>query len=141
MQLCGQGTGSAQMQRFAQVTDSCQRWMHFGFWIHTYAATGSQGWKSQHRLSRLCPLQVCLQLLSFNDPFSIIFMNISTNCFSVISLLPCLNLTSAASLFFCPSAIYFSLINGQYKDLELILTGFSFFFFTKWKSPFISGYK
>lgn len=129
------------MQRFAQVIDSCQRRMHFGFRIHTYAGTGSQGWKSQHRLSRLCLLQVCLQLLSFNDPFSIIFMNISTNCFSVISLLPCLNLTSAASLFFCPSVIYFSLINGQYKDLELILTGFSFFFFTKWKSPFISGYK
>lgn len=37
-----------------------------------------------------------LQLLSFSDPLSIIFMNISTNCFSVTSL-PWLNLTSAAS--------------------------------------------
>lgn len=37
-----------------------------------------------------------LRLLSFSDPLSIIFMNISTNCFSVTSL-RWLNLTSAAS--------------------------------------------
>lgn len=95
--------------------------------------------KSQHKSSRLCLLQVHLQLWSFSCSFSIVFMNIATNCFSVISLVPCLNPTSVASLFLCPSVIYFSLINGPYKDLELILTGFSFFFFTKWKNPFISG--
>lgn len=34
---------------------------------------------------------------------------------------------SDLSSLLCPSFIYFSLINGLYRDLELILTGFSFF--------------
>ena len=125
------------MQSSAHVIDSCQRWMHIGFQTRTYAATGSQGWTWQHRSSRLCLLWVRLQLLSFSDPFPIIFMNISTVYFSVISLLPCLNPTPEASLFLCPSATYFSLLNGWFKGLDLILMGFSFF--TKWKNPFMSG--
>jgi len=38
----------------------------------------------------------------------------------------------------CSNIFYFRHINGQYKDPELILMAFSFFFPIKWRSPFIS---
>lgn len=81
-----------------------------------------------------------LQLLSFSDPLSIIFYE---HFYQVLLSDITAMAKSDLSSFLCPSFIYFGLINGLYTDLELILTGFSFFFFctTKWTSPFISGWK